>query len=72
MSQMRYSQGHGKFQSILPIKVKFHQILLCRYQNLHLRQQLNLVIDAYYEIRFGMVTQFFNTFRGEIITEFCE
>ncbi len=46
---MRYDQGHGQFQ-LIPIEVKFHQILPYYYQNLHLHQQLNLVIDAYYKI----------------------
>ncbi len=67
---MRYDQGLSQFQS-LPIEVKFHRFSPCPYQNLHLRQQLNLFIDVYYEIRFGMVTPFFNTFWDEIINKFC-
>ena len=66
---MRYSQDYSQFQSI-PIKMKFYQILPCHCQNLHKCQQLNLVIDAYYKIRFGTATQFFNTFQSEIITKF--
>ena len=67
---MRYGQGYSQFQSI-SIKVKFYQISPCCYQNLHKHQQLNLVIDVYYKIWFGMVTLFFQTFWGENITKFC-
>ena len=58
---MRYGQGYSQFQSI-PIMVKFYQIWPYCYQNLYKYQQLNLVIDTYYKIRFEIVTQFFNTF----------
>ena len=68
---MRYGQGYNQFQLIL-IKMKFYLILPCSCRNLHKCQRLNLVIDAYYEIWFGMITQFFNTFWGKIVTKFYE
>ena len=68
---MRYGQSYGQFQ-LIPIKVKFYQTSPYCCQNLHKRQQLNLVIDAYNKISFETITQFFNIFQDEIIIKFCE